>query len=1063
MFYLGIAVLRGGGSKGFGFFFLVTFLAWMFLCLETCDQAWGADFGVVGRWDFSSAQDGAEWKPGGSLKDVAVADGKLKMTLVDKDGYLFSPRVDVPIENCFLRVGMKCDQPGSTEVFWVTNVHDRYGPERLVAQYTVGSRVRPDGGRTDGFITAEIPIGNPSDAGSRLRGFRLDPYNGVGNVKIEIDYIELVRKEPVIEAHFSTTSPQAVPHEQVVTRFSIRQLTGAVSNKEQFEVVLPGLERRQIFLPESGWIVLAGDIRFPGTGVNYLRASMRSSRGKAMDDLETSVVVGRDESLPHKPILRSKQLRVDLIATTERNNYGAAKWQIVDGSGALKTAGLLLPLGQVSIRQSNGCIVSRQFKFTEVEQNNLRVRLKGIADDLAGWEAVLDLRIIDKDGLEAIDVRTVLHCPEKASLLSFSGPVLRAGDGFHNPVDRYGILGGLEFLEPGWSSSSERAIGKKLADRWSPHPFKVALPLMAVEAEGITTALMWHPMEKWDGVSSMPTATFASPNFIDGQANHLMHLSLPSIPEWKEENESFARRAYVTSKAKRLSLHYVLYAESDLPAVMASRRWYEIMGLPEPPSWPHDDKKLYDLFARHYGETIYYPEDKGWRGHWFKEDRSRFVGYYAGELISHGLETGDGQWVDKLGLTGQSIVKLGGLLANKFKYERSARRALSRMRCDGTWAFYNTVRSIADTSLHSGGSYHSLGQEGSTCLGTCVQNCRPILDYALISGDKKYIEASIKILEAMKRFRVPRGAQTWEVHKDIPDIRAAALAVNAYHTGYKITGDRRWLDEASYWANTGLPFLYSWRVPTEWTTGSMFASPDGEASNRRALPLEEGFENPDRQVTPFGCIPVLGPTYYVIDWYGVMVQWCGLEWARYVLELNHDKPDGLLRHVAEGVLASGFQQMLDRAPYTGLFPDVWNTFHNQATGPYINASIHVRCMKALGRVPVWNDIWTRVLGGGDSKIRWHVSGWGAVGELSDPVDRGRWRAKVRYPVGQPNELIVVGADKPQQVQVADKLLRYDGRTNATLTEPGWQYDSSRRAVIIYFVQADKITEIGVDW
>ena len=69
-------------------------------------------------------------------------------------------------------------------------------------------------------------------------------------------------------------------------------------------------------------------------------------------------------------------------------------------------------------------------------------------------------------------------------------------------------------------------------------------------------------------------------------------------------------------------------------------------------------------------------------------------------------------------------------------------------------------------------------------------------------------EEMTRALEAMRRFRVPRGAQVWEVHQEIPDIRAAALAVEAYQKAYEITGDSRYLDDASYWAWTGVPFIY---------------------------------------------------------------------------------------------------------------------------------------------------------------------------------------------------------------------------------------------------------------
>ena len=64
----------------------------------------------------------------------------------------------------------------------------------------------------------------------------------------------------------------------------------------------------------------------------------------------------------------------------------------------------------------------------------------------------------------------------------------------------------------------------------SPHPFDISMPVMAIERDGVTSALMWHPNDKWDDTQATPTATFASPNVIDRQDNSLMKLSIPTIP-----------------------------------------------------------------------------------------------------------------------------------------------------------------------------------------------------------------------------------------------------------------------------------------------------------------------------------------------------------------------------------------------------------------------------------------------------------------------------------------------------------------------------------------------------
>jgi hypothetical protein len=65
-------------------------------------------------------------------------------------------------------------------------------------------------------------------------------------------------------------------------------------------------------------------------------------------------------------------------------------------------------------------------------------------------------------------------------------------------------------------------------------------------------------------------------------------------------------------------------------------------------------------------------------------------------------------------------------------------------------------------------------------------------------------------LSAMAKFKdtVPRGAQTWEVPLHTPDILASAYLLRAYTLGYEVTGDTNLLEQARYWAWTGVPFVY---------------------------------------------------------------------------------------------------------------------------------------------------------------------------------------------------------------------------------------------------------------
>jgi len=1017
-----------------------------------------ADSPVVHRWDFLSPDSTEGWQAGEGLKDLAVVDSKLRMTLTAVDAYLFAPPVEVPLDGCVIRIRLRGPCTGPTQVYWRTELDPTFSERQTMTLETLGAGANFDPGGSDGFVTLEFPIGAPADTARLLTGFRIDPYNagtpaGVARL-VEIDFVEVQRRPPAIEVDFTASSHRIDPGRPIPLRVSVRQVAGRAIDAA-FDITVIGAKRLHLRVPPGKAASAAMDDAAAGSGVHVSRATVRSSIGTGQWDLQTSVIVGADDTLPVIPGLRSERLRLDFIRTTDGESLGAARLQIADERDGWKTAGWLLPLTQLLFQSAQGAIIRREPALKLLEHTDRLARLGATVEDAPDWHVELELELIGREGSQAVAVTALLTGPEGGLLHEFSGPVLRADDQDTGDLqDRFALFGGLEFLGPGWRSSSERAVGRRFADRWSPHPFKITLPVMAVESAGVTTALMWHPLQIWDGVQSMPTATFGSPNFLDDQPNHLMKLSIPTIPRWRHENRLPAQQPYLIRCVQPLMLRYTLLAERHLPVALTARRWYERFGAPAAPAPPHDDKYTYELIARCFGDTVYWPGEKGWRPHWYLDKVSRFDRDMAAELIAHAEETHNRQWIERTALSKRSIIDTVGPLSARLRNDRRARTQLETMRPDGTWAFVNTETMRRRTREATHHEHNGLGLDGSTSLGTCVRAALPILQYALLTGDEKYMAASVKALESMSRFRVPRGAQTWEVHQDIPDIRAAALAVSAYHMGYRLTGDSRWLDEASYWAWAGVAFLYSWHVPIEENPGTVLASLDRRGENRCARPLSRAFQNPDRQVTPYGSVPVFGPTFYVCNWFGVIVQWCGLEWAQHVIELDADRRDPLLRTIADGVAASGLQQMFDRPPWIGLYPDVWETRHNRALGAFINPRLLMRCLQAQGRLPAWTVPWTRILRDDPGKQRWHVSGWGKPIALDAPVRTGSWSAQVDFLPGQPNELMVVGAAPPARVSVAGRELELHHGPTLTGHHSGWWYDPDHRAVLVRFVQPD---------
>ncbi|MCJ7673660.1 MAG: hypothetical protein MUO33_00740, partial [Sedimentisphaerales bacterium] len=155
---------------------------------------------------------------------------------------------------------------------------------------------------------------------------------------------------------------------------------------------------------------------------------------------------------------------------------------------------------------------------------------------------------------------------------------------------------------------------------------------------------------------------------------------------------------------------------------------------------------------------------------------------------------------------------------------------------------------------------------------------------------------------------VPRGAQTWEVPLHTPDILASAHMVNAYTLGYIISGKEQYLEQARYWAWTGIPFIYLY-PPTSGRAGV------------------------------YATIPVLGATnWQAPSWFGRPVQWCGLVYASALHLLGEYDKEGPWQKIANGITAAGLQMSWSLADKgrQGLLPDFFDLKAQVGAGPAIN-------------------------------------------------------------------------------------------------------------------------------
>jgi hypothetical protein len=431
------------------------------------------------------------------------------------------------------------------------------------------------------------------------------------------------------------------------------------------------------------------------------------------------------------------------------------------------------------------------------------------------------------------------------------GPVVRA----FGPLEQ-GLLAGVEYLGRGEHSSSTLDIETEEHLRFEPDPMKITMPLMAVVTDRATVAVAW------DDTALQPV--FAVPDFLDGTPSHRLSLRGSAI-------QAVIRVEGGWTEGGRLE-----------PII----QWaVQRRGLPPVPDPPRSFDAQMQLSLAAYRGMVHDAEQGGWFHAVVPGVRQmpRQGAYLADCASAIWRITGQVPELPQLQYGGAHV-------PNPAVYFVSGRAE----------QWLQTVDRLAD-QLRSGqqpdGSYryggrYRRGHFEDTASGICARPAYQLLEHAHYTGDEPSLAAGLKTLQYLKRFRTPRGAQTWEVPLHTPDILASAQAVWACVRAYELTGDGDHLAEARRWALTGLPFVYQWS---------------------------------NQPIMVYATTPVFGATNWRgPNWIGLPVQWCGTVYA-YALWLlaEHDRTLDW-GQIAEGILVCAEQMQYPDGPSAGCLPDVFD-------------------------------------------------------------------------------------------------------------------------------------------
>lgn len=993
-----------------------------------------ADCKVFKIWDFS--KDAGGWKPDHNTGAFTVKNGILSFANTGSDPWIINtdPGSSDTTKYGFIGIKMRTSAEGQNQVYFGTDKSPGLAEGKMAT-----CSIRADGR----FHLCEIDMSQLKTWDGKVNLLRLDLANGAGEsgARIEIDWIAIYQ----VPARISIGRPYCGVDENGVF------VTVPVTNVGGESIASPVIVRA------SGVEETLAELAPKETHSVLLRPSGDPAEVQ-LDVSYQDKTFACAQLMTGQPTTELVRDIIDSGSVLRLNSAGAAELYAVDGDRKI-LMGVFRPLATLVARDKDG-----KLNYIELAPRTADV-------DSARTPVVLETQHQMNGGTVkvswAIDsgtIATSLTAGAPLDVLRFEGPRLLAGEGSFGASKIHALFPGLEYLGKDEPSSAVKHIGPKLADRRAPHPYKITVPLMALESEDGVVGVEWDPLLQWAPGEALPGAHFESPSRSEGARNTLMTLFAPSVPKYVDENAEFAREPYGLDAGDSilLRMNYFARAGEDITQVVPA--YYARHGMPKAPPVAHGLEGTLDMCFAAYCGSLYSAADNGWKSHFGIGDKIVFRPNYAANVLAESLRKGDASIANRCKI--DQDTQLAQFLGTTLDWftdggRASADAAISRQAEDGGFPYKMTdemARRIEEFREMSGSSETTLGDVGQTNSGLTVRELNTILATALLTGQKKYIDAGLKGLEKLNSFTVPRGAQTWEVHAHAPDIYASGLAIDANLMGYELTGDEKFLDRALYWARTGLPFIYAWVPPIDPVPNAVLHFDEaGEGKNPVFAKPSEFYRNTRRQINPGATIPVFGTSFFIVNWFGTPVQWCGQAWANSVQRLMRLRPDDVLQSAAQMVFASVTQQQCEEGFLAGTYPDAWNLISNVASTAFIAPDLIIGyAYPAIGEKVVTE---VRSKGVQLSSSRAYLSTWAIIENINTGI--GKLDAELMFYTGQDTYACLTPVDKPSEVSVDGAPLSES--TDLKQDASGYTYDSSNRALHIKYRVPSRTASIGVRW
>ena len=536
----------------------------------------------------------------------------------------------------------------------------------------------------------------------------------------------------------------------------------------------------------------------------------------------------------------------------------------------------------------------------------------------------------------AVCVETSLSVSEPREAVHLPWLTLFAGVGSFGEHKTQALLPGVEYLddEP---SSNEKEIRGEAANRRLVDAYKVCYPLMALTAGGQWFSVAWQAGE----VPVSPL--FDSPDRVFHSGGHALGLWSPAVGDARFEGELVVYGGVKLAANKTYACSATLCGGKGSAVTEAVGSYVARAGLPPLPTYANGFDDAVRLLASGWLDSASHQGNQWRHAVW----GSHFPAQPAEDPPSYMLwlaaNTSDAALKARLRETSQTVIASlpkGATGVNGISHVKRLTGALLYGNLTGAvHQAWKRVPLLAAQLARGETHYKPAANKpdyastlgGDACNGFTSLTAEEMLSEAALVGDEAVIASALAALDKMTAKyagTVPRGAQPWEMPLHTPDIVASARLLRCYVLGYLLSGKPEYLEQARYWAWTGVTMVYL-APPTEGKVGL------------------------------YATIGVIGATnWQAPNWIGQPVQWCGLVYRSALEELARvdETQRSTWQTLARGITVAGLQMCFpigDAQQRGGLMPDYFLLKQQVSDGPAINpGTVQTHLAEAYGKTPM---------------------------------------------------------------------------------------------------------------